>query len=437
MSRSRANAVALFTVVMSMVTDSVVRAQTPPPSAPAAQQAQQIRVFLDCPRCDTDYLRTEIRFVDYVRDRQDADVHILVTTLGTGAGGTEYTFQFAGQGQFQGVTEELRYASGPTDSQDQTRQGIARALRAGLVRYAARTPLLNRLQLSFSEPSAGAAAAAPAARDPWNRWVFRTSLSGSRSEESSYKQSSWSASANANRTTAAWKHVLSLSTRQSESDFEVGDRTVTNIQTDRSASVLSVKSLSSHWSVGGRANANRSTFLNRDLALRAAPALEFNFFPYSQSTRRQLTVLYSAGANQIAYNEKTIFGKLDETLWDESLTGSYSMTQRWGTVRATVEGLHYFHDPGKYHVTSFGNLDLRLIKGISLTFFGQAEQIHDQLHLAAGNLTPEQILLRQRQIATSFRYFAQVGLSYSFGSIYSSVVNPRMGNSGGGGVIFF
>jgi hypothetical protein len=305
------------------------------------------------------------------------------------------------------------------------------------VRYAARTPLLERLQLSFSDAPAGAPAAAAAARDPWNRWVFRTSLTGFRNAESSYEQSSWSASANANRTTAGWKHVLSFSTRSSQTDFEVGDRTVTNEQSDRTASLLSVKSLSDHWSIGARANANRSTFLNRDLSLRAAPALEFNFFPYSQSTRRQLTLQYSAGASRIAYNEATIFGKVNETLLDESLTGSYNMTQRWGTVRASVEGLHYFHDPGKYHVTSFGNLDLRLVKGVSLTFFGQAEQIHDQLHLAAGGLTPEQILLRQRQIATSFRYFAQVGLSYSFGSIYSAVVNPRMGGSGGGGVIFF
>jgi hypothetical protein len=430
MSRSVAGAIALFVLVLTTTTARPIRGQDPA----AAPSGEQLRVFLDCPRCDTDYLRTEIGFVDYVRDRTDADVHILVTTQQTGAGGTEYTFQFAGQRQFQGVNEDLRYASGPTDTQDRVRQGVARAIRAGLVRYAARTPLLDRMQVSFSAPADGAAAAAPA-RDRWNRWVFRTSLTGNTQGESSYESLSWSASVSANRTTAEWKNVLNLSTRSSVSDFEVGDRTVTNRQSDRTGSVLSVKSLSDHWSAGGRTNANRSTFLNRDLALRVAPAIEYNVFPYSQSTRRQLTLLYSMGANRIAYNEVTIFGKSNETLWDQSLTGSYSMTQRWGTVRVSTEALHYFHDASKYHLTSFGTLDLRLIKGVSLTGFVQADRIRDQLHLAAGDLTPEQILLRQRQISTSFRYYGQVGLSYSFGSIFSSVVNPRMGGSGG--VIFF
>ena len=431
-----ASSVTPLALLLLALTTTTLDAQDPP-AAPAGQGAEQLRVFLDCRRCDTDYLRTEIRFVDYVRERTDADVHILVTTQQTGAGGQEYTFQFTGQRQFEGVGEDLRFTSGPTDSEDVVRQGIARVLRAGLVRYAARTPLLERLQLSFSTPAVGAAGASVPGRDPWNRWVFRTSLSGFGNGEASYEQRSWSLSVSANRTTADWKNVLSISTRSSLSDFEVGDRTVRNEQSDRTGSILSVRSVSDHWSVGGRTNANRSSFLNRDLALRVAPAIEFNVFPYSESTRRQLTLQYSAGANRVAYNDETIYGQLTETLWDQALTASYNMTQRWGTVRVSSEALHYFHDPSKYHLTSFGNLDLRLIKGVSLTFFGGVDRIRDQLHLAKGNLTPEQILLRQRQIATSFRYFGQVGLSYSFGSIFSSVVNPRMGNSGGGGMIFF
>ena len=34
-------------------------------------------MFLDCPFCDEQYIRTEITFVNYVRDRTDADVHVL------------------------------------------------------------------------------------------------------------------------------------------------------------------------------------------------------------------------------------------------------------------------------------------------------------------------------------------------------------------------
>jgi len=33
--------------------------------------------------------------------------------------------------------------------------------------------------------------------------------------------------------------------------------------------------------------------------------------------------------------------------------------------------------------------------------------------------------VRQRQLRTSYRYYLAVGISYTFGSIYNNVVNPR------------
>ncbi|HKC38310.1 MAG TPA: hypothetical protein VKC15_02075, partial [Gemmatimonadales bacterium] len=69
-------------------------AQNPTDTARAAQDSA-LRVFLDCPNsfCDFDYYRTEITFVNWVRDRQFAQVHILVTSQATG-GGQEYTLGF-------------------------------------------------------------------------------------------------------------------------------------------------------------------------------------------------------------------------------------------------------------------------------------------------------------------------------------------------------
>jgi hypothetical protein len=45
-----------------------------------------LAVFLDCDPCDFSYIRREITFVNYVRDRTDAQVHVLVTTERAGAG---------------------------------------------------------------------------------------------------------------------------------------------------------------------------------------------------------------------------------------------------------------------------------------------------------------------------------------------------------------
>ncbi|MCI0435878.1 MAG: hypothetical protein L0271_19880 [Gemmatimonadetes bacterium] len=40
------------------------------PSAPG----ERLRLFLDCGRCDFDYIRTAMPFVDSMRDRTDADI---------------------------------------------------------------------------------------------------------------------------------------------------------------------------------------------------------------------------------------------------------------------------------------------------------------------------------------------------------------------------
>ncbi len=70
--------------------------------SPAIQPLDRpLRVFLDCRTggCDQEFFRTELAWIDHVRDRKDADVHVLVTAQGTGGGGTEYTVRFIGNGQ--------------------------------------------------------------------------------------------------------------------------------------------------------------------------------------------------------------------------------------------------------------------------------------------------------------------------------------------------
>ena len=81
------------------------------PGSAAGQEAnpEALRVFLDCAVCDFDYLRTEMTYVNYVRDRQDAEVHVLVTTEPTGGGGTAYTIDFIGLRQFAGKRIQFHY----------------------------------------------------------------------------------------------------------------------------------------------------------------------------------------------------------------------------------------------------------------------------------------------------------------------------------------
>ena len=95
-------------------------AQQPAPSA------NRLRVFLDCDECDSDYVRREIEFIDYVRDRTEADLHILVTTQETASGGEEWVFKFIGLGRFNGLNDELKYTSLQTSTDDEERAGYTR-----------------------------------------------------------------------------------------------------------------------------------------------------------------------------------------------------------------------------------------------------------------------------------------------------------------------
>lgn len=47
----------------------------------------------------------------------------------------------------------------------------------------------------------------------------------------------------------------------------------------------------------------------------------------------------------------------------------------------------------------------------------------------ADHLNDTDILIRLRQLQSGYSYFMSVGLSYTFGSIFNNVVNPRFGRN--------
>ncbi len=403
--------------------------------AATAPRASPIRIFLDCNfSCDEDFLKREITFVDYMRDRRDADVHVLVTTQETGGGGTEYTLKFIGLGSFAGVEQTLRYASPQTATADERRKGIAEVIKLGLVRYVSEAPQSQRLKVTFSPEEGGAKPAGQ--KDPWNLWVFRTNVGGSFNGEESNTNHSLRGSASANRTTDDWRLSFAANADYRSETFQLNDaETFVSVTRNSGGDATIVKSLSQHWSAGLLGNAQSSTFLNYDLRLRIAPGLEYNIFPYSQSTRRMLTFQYTIGFDSLNYREETIYEKTKETLLDHKLSTSLSLRQPWGTASGSVDFSQYLTDPGKYSVSAFGGTNIRLFKGFSFNIFTELSRTRDQIYLPKGEATTEEILVRQRQLATGYQYFLNFGISYSFGSIFNNIVNPRFG--GGGGNFFF
>ena len=142
-------------------------------------------------------------------------------------------------------------------------------------------------------------------------------------------------------------------------------------------------------------------------------------------------MLYTVGVETADYQEETIYGKTSENLLSQQLGVSFGLRQPWGTASASVEMSQYFTDLDEYGTySSFGSLDVRLFKGFS-AFFGEASRRRDQLSLRRGDATNEEILVRQRELATGYQYQIGFGIGYSFGSIFNNVVNPRFRNVGG------
>lgn len=412
---------------------------------PAACQDQApVNLFFDCPTggCgDLDYLRREIPFVSWVLDRTGADVHVLVTSQPTGGGGRAFTVAFIGLRAFAGDDHEMTYATSADATQDEQRSRLADRMRLGLVRYVQGTPAAEEIHVVYGEaaPSAGAEGPAPATRPPasvrqtdsWNYWVFRINGSANANGEATSKFSNTQLRFSANRTTDAWKVDLSANyfRRLQEFEFTSGgtQQTVEEIQNDWGAAALAVRSVGAHWALGIRANALSSTNRNQDLRAFVRPGIEFSFFPYSESSRRSLTIQYLVGPEHSRYAERTIFDQTIETRMQEALTAAVELVQPWGRWSTSVTATHYLHDMGKSNLAVNANINVRIFRGFSITASGNYQWLRDQLYLSAAGATPEQVLLRQRQLATGYFYFYNVGIEYRFGSIFNNVVNPRFG----------
>ncbi|MFC2165844.1 hypothetical protein ACFLT2_12725, partial [Acidobacteriota bacterium] len=369
------------------------------------------RVYVDCHRCDRDYIRTEITFVNYVRDRMDADVHILITTQRTGSGGTEYTMEFIGRRDFAHIGHKLIYITDRIGTRDEVRKGMVEVLKRGLFPYVMHSPIAKYIKIVFDrelEPTA--------VEDKWNFWIFNIGLDGFLEGEQSRQFRSISGNISASRVTPEMKLRLGVSGNFNEDSFEIDGEEIVSTASDKEIRGMYVKSLSDHWSAGGWAEVESETYSNMDLQFNIAPAIEYNVYPYYESTRRQLRFLYRLNFYINNYMEETIFGKMSENLFGQSLRATLEVRQPWGNVSVSVDGSHYFHDISKYRLGVRGWLSVRLVRGLNLDIWGRYSRIHDQVNLPTGEASIDEVLLRRRELATGYDYRISVGLSYTFGS---------------------
>lgn len=371
----------------------------------------------------SDYIKREITFINYVRDLKEAQLYIISTSESTGSGGRQYSYNLVGQHEFSGMCDTISVNSSPDETEDQVRQKQVSVLKMGLMRYIVKTPIAKHIDIRFTQPMKE-----EVTTDKWDNWVFRTQVSGYLNGQKSVSYSDIYGSFTASRITKDWKYIFNIYYDRGVDKYDLGLRTVTSENISKSVEGMIVKSINNHWSVGGSYDLGSSSYSNYKFMISATPGIEFNIFPYSESTRRQFSFLYSAGFRYNNYKDTTIYNKTKENLWMHSIRGTYSVIQKWGSVSVSTYYSNYFHDWSFNYLSFSGSLSLRIVKGLSLSISGSTSMIHNQLALVKGGATQEQILTRQKELETQYSYYTSVGLSYTFGSIFNNVVNPRFGN---------
>jgi hypothetical protein len=410
-------------VLCLLALGSAARAQ---PAAGAETREPALRVFLDCRSCDREFIKAQIPFVSLVSNRAEAEVEVGVRAIRTQAG-EAFTLEFRGLREFAGDDDRLDFRPEKSAAPEEVQTGLARILELGLLRYAGRLPLSNRISIKLLDQVKPTAVV-----DPWNFWVFSVSGNSFLNGEKSYRNGVYYGSLSANRVTPDWKIRLAVSGTYQKDHFRYEDLVYDSSSDSRRFVGLVVRSLGEHWSVGGYFEALSSSYSNIRLGVTPAPAVEYDLYPYSESTRRQLRFLYRLNLSSVKYHEETVYGRLSERLLQQALSVTLELQRKWGTINASLQGSNYFHDFSKNRLEMWSQLSLRLLKGFSFNVSGGYSRIHDQLSLPAAGATLEEILLRRRQLGTSYNYYLSVGLSYTFGSTQSHVVNPRFGDGGGG-----
>jgi hypothetical protein len=427
------------TVLLTVCQPAVGMAQLRPAGPGAATTLP--RVFLDCQGgvpCDRNHFRTEITFVNWALDREDADVHVIATSEDVGGGGEQIILDFLGRGTMSALTDRLTYTARGSDVQAETRDGLTQVLRLGLMRYAVESGLAPSFDLEFTgvdtETGEGVDDPAEARFDRWNYWTFRVGLSGDVDIRETSTSIEFDPSFSAERITEDWKLGFQAEIYAERNRRELSEgREVRDDRDEWEIETIVVRSVSNHLSMGVEFDGESSVSQNQNARVDFSPAVEYNYFPYSMANRRQLTVQYSTGVQYSDYREETIFNLSTELRPQHELNARYNAREAWGDAGVGINYSQYLHDLGLYQAEMEGDVSVRITRGLNLDFSGSTSWVNDEIHIPLSDISDEDILLGRQNLPSSYRYTARVGLSYRWGSPFTNIVNTRFGGGGGGG----
>ena len=352
-------------------------------AAPAARlHAQEVAegerptVFLDCAtrQCNATYFRTELPWVNWARQPQDADVHLIMTSQATGAGGREYQLDFIGIGDYV-YEHQMSYSTPPTNTERETLDGITHALGIGVLHFGTTNGFFEEPDEFYElveDVVTESEEVDPTERvftdeeveDPWNFWVFRLGGNTEVNGEQTRHTTQIRANASASRVTSKWKMNFRGDFNINRREIDLPDNgTFSDERTDWGVSELIAYALAAHWSVGVQGEVRKITRFNQKFRWEVTPALEYSVFPYEEATRRAFTFQYRIGPAYREYIEETVYGWLSETRWEQAMEVEFSQRQPWGQRLGQNQRIALHLQPRTVHGVAPHRLELPRVPG--------------------------------------------------------------------------
>ncbi len=406
-----------FCIVQILLIANIVSAQG------KLEKDSPLNFFLDCADCDFNFVRQKLNFVPFVRDPKLADVHILVTDSETGSGGNKYFLNFIGLNAFRNTNYEYTIITKQSNTDYDTRNALLKMIKIGILPYYAKTTFVDQINIDLEESEKRVAD--DMVIDRWNKWVFWISSAGEFQKEERQNDYTLETEASAKKITEAWKTSFEGTYEINHEIYYDDDKKITNRQNSKDFSAEFIKSLNERWSAGVFGEYSSKTYLNIKNKYETSAGIEYNIFPWKECNRRIFAIRYATGVSYSRYNEETIYDQIDEILWSESLKIDLELIQPWGEISVGLKGSHYFHDFSKNRLTLESDFSIRVTKNLAIFCQVESQLVHDQLYLAKGGASLEDVLLERRKLATTYEISGQLGFRFTFGSMYNNVVNER------------
>jgi len=91
------------------------------------------------------YIKQEMTFVNYVQDRQAADVFVLATDQRASGGTREIQFIVTGQERFAGSIDTIQFYRDANISDAEAREQFLKNLKKGLLPFVIQTDLIEQI----------------------------------------------------------------------------------------------------------------------------------------------------------------------------------------------------------------------------------------------------------------------------------------------------